>query len=356
MSNVDVFANIRNFAPRELIEFLEQLVFFFPEELKYRLKQVLDALPPQGDNMQKVLELVRSQWRSIQSQEDLHIAVVGPAETGKTSLVREILQKQIEFGAPIFTIVDIQGLDEYLGYGTTRTRGAEELENTDVVLLVLDAAYGLSEATVQLYERLQSFEKPILVVLNKMDLAANPGHAIGQAKDKLGANVFPVSLSRQGQIEKLLKAIVAANPKALYPLAQDFPEFRRTICNAIVTQSAFSASVVGAIPIPVSDLLPITAIQTAMLLKIARAFGHQLNHERARELLPMLGLGALVREGAHRLRDRHPGKGGFIAVTVAGLWTFALGRLATRYFERMARFLEQPEESSFQPPIAAKMA
>lgn len=339
MAGGDIFSNIRGFAPREILEFLEQISLLLPEELRYRLKQVIEALPPEGDNLQKVLELVRSQWKDIQCQESARITVAGPPHTGKSSLLGKILGSGAGLESSIFSVVDLEGLEEYLGF-ESRSAALEELKQADVLLLVLDGRYGISDATVQLYEFLAVLGRPLLVVLNKMDLVDNPAAVVRVARRRLKANLFPTSLHREGAVDTLLKAVVAANPRTLYPLTQAFPEFRRTICNSVVTQSAFSAGVIGAIPIPVSDLLPITAIQTAMLLKIARAFGHQLNRERARELLPMLGLGALVREGSHRLRRRFPDQKGLIAVSLAGLWTWALGRLAIGYFERVSRYLE----------------
>lgn len=350
---IDVFKNVRAFAPKEVMEFLDQLQLLLPEELRYRLKKVIDSLPPQGDNMQKILELVRSQWTDIQSHEWVRIALVGPAQTGKSSLMKGILSKQVESGRPIFFLVDSQGLEEYLGYGT-RSAATRELEEADVILLVLDGHCGISDSTSQLYERLRDLEKPLMVVLNKMDLVENRAETIESAKKRLGTNVFPASLSRPADLDKLLKAIVVTNPKALYPLTENFPEFRRTICHGIVTQSTFSTGVVGAIPIPVSDLLPLIAIQTAMILKIARAFGHKLNRGRARELLPMLGAGALVREGIHRLRRQFPEQGNLIAVAAAGMWTFVLGQIAIRYFERLSPQVKQAEVRTFEPLLRAK--
>ena len=55
----DIFANIRDSAPVELLGFLDQIVLLLPEGSRYRLKQVFDSLLPEGDNMQKVLELNR---------------------------------------------------------------------------------------------------------------------------------------------------------------------------------------------------------------------------------------------------------------------------------------------------------
>ncbi len=345
-TSIDVFANLRGTAPPELLAFLDQLIMLFPEELRYRLKQVMDSLPRSGDNMQKVLEVVRHQWKDIQSEQWVQIAVVGPSKTGKTSLHETIAGKQSSGVQPIFTIIETPGLQEYLGFKDAES-APRELEKVDLILLVLDARFGISDLTRQTFEKLLSLGMPVLAVLNKIDLSQDSGKAVEAAKKALQASVFPTSIYRPDTIDELLKAMVAAQPKVLYPLAQAFPEFRRTLCNSIITQASFAAGVCGVVPLPVSDLLPITAIQTAMILKISRAFGCHLDRRRARELIPMLATGIIAREAGHRLRRRFPRQRHLISVGVGGGWTFTLGKLAVRYFERVSGYLHQgdlPEE------------
>ncbi len=343
MMQSPVFQNLRGFAPHELLNFLEQIVAFFPDHFRARLKQVVDNLPREGDNMQRVLELVRSQWKDIQSQDWVQIARVGPSQTGKTTLYHALRERQTQPLEPIFGVVETPGLAEYLGYERIR-RVPPELAKADMLLLVLDARYQVSEATRKIVEALRKLDKPMLAVLNKMDLVEKPGDALRTARDALDLSVVGVSERDPDSVDRLLNAIMVKCSKALYPLTQTFPEFRRSICNGIVTQSSLASGLVGAIDIPVSDMLPMTAIQTGMLLKIARAFGHRLNRERARELIPMLVAGALVRQGCHGLREAFPRHGRLIGVSVAGLWTFTLGRATIRYFDRFANVIQPPRE------------
>ncbi len=339
MMQTAVFHNIRGFAPNELLNFLEQVVTFFPDHVRTRLHQVVDSLPRDGDNMQRVLELVRSQWRGIQSQDWVRIALVGPAQTGKTTIFHALAERQTQPLDPIFSVVETPGLAEYLGYERIR-EAPPELENADMLLLVLDGRYQISDATLRMVDGLRKLDKPILAVLNKMDLVENRGEVLKRARVALDLSVVSVSSRDLGSVDRLLNAIMIKNSKALYPLTQTFPDFRRSICSGIVTQSAFATGLVGAIEIPVSDMLPMTAIQTGMLLKIARAFGHRLNRERARELVPMLVGGVLVRQGCHRLRQAFPAYGRLIGVSVAGLWTLTLGHATIRYFDRFANVLQ----------------
>ena len=343
----DIFANIRDSAPVELLGFLDQIVLLLPEGSRYRLKQVFDSLPPQGDNLQKVLELVRSQWKDIQSQEWVRIAIVGPGQTGKSSLLAALSRRQRAGSTPIFTLVDIH--DEYLGFKPDETL-SEKLRDFDLILLILDGRYELSNSTTEMYERLNSLNRPVLVVLNKIDLVQTPRDAVRAARRRLGTSVFATSVDQPATIEQLLKAILDTDPKTLSSLSQNFPDFRRGICHGIVSQAALSGAIVGAIRIPIADLLPIMAIQTGMLLKIARTFGYPLNRERARELLPMLAAGVAVREGSHWLRRRYPEYRKLISISVAGIWTFVLGHAAVQYFDGLSNFLNDDRSADFPSP------
>ncbi len=340
--NNDVFAKVRGWAPTEVLEFLDQVLLFFPDDFKYRIKQVVDSLPANADNLDKVLELVRRQWQDLQSDEHFQIAVAGLPRAGKSSLVKMITARQASGSDPIFVPVNLHGLPEFVGYESDQSL-PPELQEVDMVLLVLDGRFELSESTRDLHRRLQKCGKPLLVVLNKIDLTRSPGDALKEAKRLLATTVFPASIQKPGTVKRLLKAIVAREPKSLYVLTRSLPDFRRSICDATITQSALASGIVGAIPIPVSDLLPVAAIQTAMLLKIARAFGYPLSHERARELLPLLAAGVVVREGGYRLRQKFPRQDRLISASVGGVWTFLVGQLMVRYFEQLCRLTEKRE-------------
>lgn len=334
----EVFSNIRKWAPPELVNFLDQMLILLPDSVTDRLKEVMDALPAEGEHTLRVVGLVQSQWAGLQSEEWVEIALVGPGRTGKSSLLKALSALQLSSARPIFSIADVQGLEEFLGYSEDQSF-PEELHNAAGIALVLDAQLEVGDSTVQLYEALRNLRKPTVVVLNKIDLAENPRQALNRAGKKLGTRVVGVSAVQPWTLERLLRAIVGAVPESLYPLAWNFPELRRSICSGTITRAALASAVAGAIPTPVADLLPITAIQTGMLLKIARAFGFDLNQDRARELIPMLAAAVAMRGASHRLRQRFPECRGLIGVSVAGSWTFLLGHAASAYFQRLSEVL-----------------
>jgi uncharacterized protein (DUF697 family)/GTP-binding protein EngB required for normal cell division len=328
---MDIFSKLRDTAPDELLDLLNQVLRFFPAEFQFRLQQVIATLPDKGENLHKILGLVRGQWEGIQSEDNVRIAIVGPSQTGKASILEAIKSGQYKKSPAIFSVVDTTGLNEFLGYDKSRN-SPQLLDPSDVVVLLLDSRYEISSETQSLVERLRLLDRPLLIALNKADLIENPARTANQAQKKLGHQVLTVSAFQKGSINRLLRAIVTCHQGSLYPLARSFPEFRSAICAGIVNQASIACGLAGAITIPVSDFLPITAIQTAMLLKLARAFGHPLDRQRARELIPMLASGIVIRKLGHRLRGNRSQYDSLIGATAAGGWTLLLGRAAISYF------------------------
>ena len=343
LESLQVFSNLGEFGSDEFLEFLEQCAGLLPEVLRFRLRNAISAFPSQGDNLERVLELVRKHWEGLQSDEWIKIAVVGPARTGKSTLVHEIVGNRNGSDRPIFTIVDTQGLEEFLGYQRTH-RIPKEVTEADMVLLTLDARYHFTEDTLGMVESFSALGKTLLVVLSKIDLVESRRRTVRKARQAFGVDVLSVSAFQPKTVDRLLKAIVAANSKALYPLSCSLPRFRTSMSEGIVSQSTFAAGVVGAVPIPVSDAFAISGIQIAMILKIARVFGFRINRGRARELLPVLAAGLLVREGTHRLRERFPEQKRLIAVSFGAAWTYLVGRAAIRYFEQLSRVVRYETE------------
>ncbi len=329
-----VFDAVRDLGPADLLDFLEQMALLLPDEVRYRLRRVVASAGGRKDALQRALEVVRTQWEGLQAEDKVRIAVIGPARTGKSSLIAAIGEGSVERIASLFTVYDLQGLDEYLGYGKS-DRVLADVRSADVILMVLDGSAGITGATSDLVQEFAALAKPIVLVLNKMDLVEKPRKAVADARQAFGKSVVPTSVRDPQSIRRLLKRIVSVHPQSLYALSRQLPSFRSSICRGIVSQAAFGTGVIGALPLPISDLLPISAIQVSMLLKIARAHGFLINRERARELLPLLGAGLLVREGCHRLQEWVPDKSKLLSIAVGGTWTYLVGLATVEYFNRL---------------------
>jgi len=336
--SLDVFSQIRDWAPRELLNLLDQLVYFFPQETRLSLKRVIDTVPPAPDNLTRVYEMVREQWKDLRGQDQLTIAVVGPGQTGKTGLVRALSRRQAGDSVS-FDVVDVQGLDEYLGYQREAAL-SRDLVAADIVLLVLDAQYGVSESTVRMYRNLAQGPAKTVVVLNKTDLVESEREVIKAAGRQLKTVVLPMSLLDEEKIDDLLRGIVAAYPRGLYPLSRAFPAFRKALGRQIVYEASCAATIAGALAIPFPAFVSAGAVHGAMILKLARSYGLRLNSERARELIPMLALDIVFDRALDYLKKRFAGREALISASLSGAYTFALGQGAIRYFEWVTEFLD----------------
>lgn len=336
--SVDVFSQIRAWAPRELLSLLDQFVYFFPQEARLSLKRVIDTVPPAPDNLTKIYEMVREQWKDLRGQDQLSIAVVGPGQTGKNGLVRALSKRQAG-NSVSFDVVDVQGLEEYLGY-QRETALSGDLIAADIVLLVLDAQYGVSESTIRMYRKLSQGPAKTIVVLNKIDLVDSPREVVKAAGRQLKAAILPMSILDDERIDDLLRGIVAAYPRSLYPLSRAFPTFRRAFGRQIVYEASCAATITGALPIPFPTFVSVAAVHAAMILKLARAYGLKLQKDRARELVPVLALDIAFDRALDYLKNRFPERETLISASLSGVYTFALGQAAIRYFERVAHFLD----------------
>ena len=345
-SEVDVFANIRDSAPVELLGFWIKLSpFCLRGSDIVSSRSSIPCLP-------KAI-ICNGSWswsgvsgKDIQSQEWVQVAVVGPGQTGKSSLLAALSRRQLAESKPIFTLVDIH--DEYVGYKSDEAL-SEKLQDVDLILLILDGQYELSSSTKEMYERLHGLNKPVLVVLNKIDLVQTPREAIRAARKRLGTSVFATSALHPESIDNLLKTILDTDPKALFPLTQGFPDFRRSICHGIVSQAALSGAIVGAIRIPIADFLPVTAIQTGMLLKIARTFGCPLNRKEPGSCCHVGGWSCRPR-GEPFAETPLSRISELISISVAGIGTLVLGHVAIQYFEGFSNFLNDDRPTDFPSP------
>lgn len=98
---------------------------------------------------------------------------------------------------------------------------------------------------------------------------------------------------------------------------------------------------VAALPIPVADVIPITAMQVTLIAGIAWLSGRPLDRKSAAEFLAAMGanvgLGFAFREGARALiKFVFPGAGSMVSGAMAFAGTLAIGAAARNYFLRNA--------------------
>ena len=292
---------------------------------------------------------------------DLVIVLFGIGSSGKTSLIRALLQELVgEVGAAMGSttgsqryrlrlrglqravwLVDTPGILEAGVAGLERERLArEQAGKADLLLLVVDG--DLRAAELEVFEALASLGKRLMLVLNKCDLRGEQEEArllqlLRQrtrgriaAEDVLPSSAAPQSLPMPGgrplqppaEVDALLRRIAAVLHADGEELIADnlllqcrqlseasrslLARQRRSDSEAIVDRYMWiGAGVLAVTPLPGLDLMGAAAVNAQMVVEIGRIYGISLSRQNAQELAlsvgrTMAGLG-LVKGGVSLL-------------------------------------------------------
>lgn len=142
------------------------------------------------------------------------------------------------------------------------------------------------------------------------------------------------------RIDTLLDYIFNELPKegklAFARLSQ-IQTLQESIANRLTQIVAAICGGIAAVPIPFGDIVPITALQIALISAIAYVAGRQLSSETAKEFLTAIGAtisaGLVLREVARAsIKFLFPGGGSVISAGIASSATLGIGKAATAYF------------------------
>src|SRR5690606_3269131 len=183
--------------------------------------------------------------------------------------------------------------------------------------------------------------KPYVVLLNKIDLVGKQEKAVvANAASNLGLEpetIIPVSALKEENLEQVVNAIVAAEPRLVAALGRGLPAYRWQLAWQLITRSASTASVVALTPLPFLDFIPLVALQVTLILGIARIYDYQLTPARAREVAGVLGGGFLARTLFYEVSKLGGPPTWLVAAAVAAGTTVAMGYGAILWFDRGER-------------------
>lgn len=103
-----------------------------------------------------------------------------------------------------------------------------------------------------------------------------------------------------------------------------------------VLKYSVMSAVLGSFPVPglaIATDLGVVALQVKMVRDIGQYWGHTMNREAATSLLGGLGLGTGMRIAVTNLAKLVPGWGSVVGGTASFASTWALGKVANKYFE-----------------------
>ena len=138
-------------------------------------------------------------------------------------------------------------------------------------------------------------------------------------------------------VEAIADALAARLGERGTALAARLPVLRPAVCRHLISQySKKNALVAAAVFVPGVDLPVLTLNQIRLVLRIALAYGEEIDRQRAVELLGVVGAAFGFRAAARELLDLVPVAGWAVKGVVAYTGTRALGEAAVRYFEARA--------------------
>jgi small GTP-binding protein len=307
-------------------------------------------LPTSLDDIRTLLNTLNwtGMQREVQREAEARLAIVGPVNSGKSTLFNLIAGKMVSPASPIpgttrtvieqglgpFTLIDTPGFGEAGGEDRAAT-ALQGAATADALLVVFDAAAGLRQSDLQLMDALRRLGKPLVVVANKIDLVGKDAQSVEtDMVRRLGVPVIAISAKKGTNVgERLLPALVDALPELAVLLGRNLPAFRRTAAGKVVRNSMIINGGIGAEPIPFIDLPLLLANQARMVLRIAAIYGEPFTAHHARELISTIAGGVALRYLAQEAAKLVPVGGSAVAAGVAAGGTWAMGQVAIQYFE-----------------------
>ncbi len=276
------------------------------------------------------------------------LAIVGPVNSGKSTLVNLLVGKRVSPVTAVpgttkevltqhlgpFTLIDTPGFGEVGGIDR-RDLALEAVREADLTVLLFDAAAGLRQDDYSLYQELRAKKQPLIVALNKIDLIKREVRPVmADAEGKLRTSVIPISAKKGTNVaDVLLPRLIELRPALAVALGRELPLYRRRMTGSVIRRTSMLNFLIGIEPIPFVDIPFLLASQIRLTLRIAAIYGEAMGADRAKELLSTIGGGVLLRYATHEALKFLPGPGWIISGSIAAAGTWAMGRVAVAYFE-----------------------
>ncbi|AJD90468.1 hypothetical protein JMA_11510 [Jeotgalibacillus malaysiensis] len=279
-----------------------------------------------------------------QLEESIIFAMVGDINTGKSSTINQIVGYECAptGSMPGYTteikkytyqdneniiFADTPGLDDIEKKNSEET--LKFFKEADVILFFLNAAGTVfSEGEKKYLNLIKKHNKNILFVLNKIDAAEDIDSLVQYVHGHSDSNfkVVPISSKTGQNIEQLKSKImnILSTKKKDLLFARSIRK-KSSIANKWINSATASAAAVGASPIPGSDIVPITGIQVALMVKLATIYNKPISKDRAKELIIATLAGNIGKSIFRQVIKVVPGAGSVAGAGVAGGLTLALG-------------------------------
>lgn len=205
----------------------------------------------------------------------------------------------------------------------------EEGSLEDSAALVYVLAGSPTDGDIALLKRADHARVPIVCVI-----AGPLGHEVADPPYVLAQNVVRVPAGAGFPIDEIAGAIARTLGEHATSLAARLPVLRDAVVDRLIAQFSRQNGVIGvAVFVPGADMPILTLNQIRMLLRIADAYGFELDRSRIPEVLGVIGAAFGWRAVARSLLGSVPVAGWAFKGGVAFVGTRALGEAGRRYFE-----------------------
>lgn len=313
------------------------------------------------DAFKKSYDEKHAEFENISNQK-LIISLIGSVNAGKSKTINALTgidytevkaragwTKEVslyELNKGVF-IADTPGLFD-IDADVSKKASDFVANSADIILYFLNAGVGITQHEKKAFEEISALGKQTLVVLNKIDsLEQNEvTDVINQIKEELGIFPIPISSKTGEGIQNLNNEIVKileANGKDLMFLK--ISKFKEQSVKKWVNAATAAAFGIGALPIPGSDIVALSALQTGLAFKIAYIYDIKPTKEDIMSLVASTVTGSIgkqiVRWGITLLKTAGwiPGAQPLevataaIAASIAASLTYAFGWACNAYYK-----------------------
>ncbi len=332
-----------------------------PKGMRDDLMKTLGLMPRDIKGWKGLIDQALDQVR-IAAGDKQQVSIIGPVNVGKSTLYNSLIRNPNdvarvsavpgttrhlqEADVGLFVIVDTPGADAVGAVGVEeKEKALKAASDADLLLVLFDATHGIRPPEQELFSELMALDKPMVVALNKIDLVKRESaRIIGKAAGALGLSseqLIPISAKKGQGIDRLLLAIAKNEPGIVAALGAALPHYRWQLAHTVIGRAASTAAAIAITPLPFLDFFPLTGVQIAMVLGIARIYAYKITMARARELITTFGVGLIGRTLFYELSKFGGPPGWLLAAGVAAGTTVALGYSSAIWFERGEKLSRQ---------------
>ena len=296
--------------------------------------------------MQTMNKMFEDEMKKVNDtlEQDLLISLIGEVNAGKSSTVNKIIGEDIASTNPMpgetvsvdpynmrglenIKFMDTPGLNDPNDENPKKT--LDFVQKSDVVLFFLNAAGTVfSDSEREKFTAIEKNNKDILIVLNKIDAAENIPSLIQfvRSHTKNKYKVIPISSKTGENLEDLKREILVILEKKGKDLlfAKSMKE-KSTAATRWIVGAGVSAGIIGASPIPGSDVVPLTTLQVGLIIKLSKLYDKPLSKKAARDMIVITATQTVGHTIYRQALKFIPGAGSVIGGTVATAMTVALG-------------------------------